>query len=1043
MKKEKYVEFIATFLIILILSIPFSAAKINSVSVKGGDGVEGYLKANDFINFIVQAAIEGTAIKAEEVKAGDALIFDKCSPLPSSGFECSLRHPSSGTDSFDGGILPYTVTLLKDDKKTFDDSKSGFLVVDNKAPQIKLSVSKSKFSSKDSIEIEYDATDFACNSPSCENKCVGLKTIEFYTLDGSFKKTEDITTNDCNVKSVLDIEQKSLKDGKNSIFARATDKFGQISSETSVTFSVDTTGPSILSNSFTITRKGISLNTFSSQNVPIEISVNISADDLALNSVIADLSQFNPSQNLKNARAACSQIQGGLSTCRWNINLRPGSPGTKSSEITAFDTSGNNGAATLTRELNLDNQGPNVQSLSTLTTKGTKVLARPVGNTVIAVFDELSGLSADEVYLDLDGNEIKASRCTKETAWTCSWEDVTIRNNAIMTIGSATTDVLGNNVNENKIAEVAVDATNPVLNSLNISSVGSTIAAFPGIFKIGDKIAVVANITEDNDVSAVADFSKFITDAKKVSGSCKKIEDNENICTWQTDSINLAASDFIIFNFTDSAGNSLIEKRALATLGLENAATPDFWANSISCSPKAVDRSLGTLISQRVYCQVKLRPKATAQVSTVFIGPAACTGDTSRVQSVDTFNKEIGSTAPIIKITLKKDELKLNEANITCSFNIFSKVINTNTITKNPEIENAKINLQFYNLPLGELGEEVQKKVDDAKKDALDLHKKIGALNKLLQISKKICQMFGIIYNVVLIEKIITTKIKGFGDIVSGTPAEPFIGPPLYLAGTASCYGQQSAETAADKRWTTGGEFCKFVNCQWAPGVLGKWQNYITEKINNLPGAERLPGPGAGNQPGVKSTQPQAGGGRTGLAGYMDPNDNLFTAVLFACIPGVIYGIDKYSQIKCLYADCLQNAVGKDGLPIKACEDQKNYATCKYIWGEVFALTPYTAVFDHFTGLAKEALSNPFAAIGIGIGAACLHTCPKKSPGSSAFYITCQAFKIASKAGEIFQNVKGIANEGFKIRQDYCEKLQLSEKAAEPTPDLSNPAKRS
>ena len=169
-----------------------------------------------------------------------------------------------------------------------------------------------------------------------------------------------------------------------------------------------------------------------------------------------------------------------------------------------------------------------------------------------------------------------------------------------------------------------------------------------------------------------------------------------------------------------------------------------------------------------------------------------------------------------------------------------------------------------------------------------------------------------------------------------------------------------------------------------------------------------------------------------GLASSMDPNNNLIVAAAFGCIPGVITGLDKFRQVRCLYADCLINAVGKDGLPLKACEDQKSYAYCKYITGELFAIFPYTAVFDYMTGLVKNALTNPFELIGVAAAAACRHTCGSFGPGE---YIACETVKLMSQIGQVSGSIKGLYKEGFKSRQDYCSRLDLGddETAAEDT----------
>jgi len=154
-----------------------------------------------------------------------------------------------------------------------------------------------------------------------------------------------------------------------------------------------------------------------------------------------------------------------------------------------------------------------------------------------------------------------------------------------MSVESDTKDVLENAVDSSLSVDVIVDDTLPILNSLNITNVGGIFIAFPNFFKIGDKISVIANLTEDNQITAVADFSNFIIGASSVEGFCAETDDDEHICTWLTDSIDIAASDIVTFNFTDSAGNLLIVTRELNSFGLVDDALPDFWDNNVECSP--------------------------------------------------------------------------------------------------------------------------------------------------------------------------------------------------------------------------------------------------------------------------------------------------------------------------------------------------------------------------------------------------------------------------------------------------------------------------
>lgn len=1052
---DKIKELITVLLIQLVLTIPFYTANvyatINTISVKGSNGIAGFARQNDFLTFNVQAVIAGDAITNEQITLGSNIQFDKCVPSVSSGYDCTLRFPGNGTQTFEVKALPLTINLFKDDK-TIDDTKSGNVTIDNKPPQVSLSAGQ-KFSSQENVVVNYDVTDFACDDISCSNTCVGLKNIQFFTLDGSFSQTIDINTNDCNAKSSISIEPKTFNDGLNSVFAKATDKFGQVSEEQSVTFEVDATPPNIITNSFAVSSKGVPLNTFSQNPVPVAVSVNISGSDLDYSSVTADLSALNPSQNLNDVQAVCQSAYSGLSVCTWSITLNPQSGGSKTVTINALDTSGNKVSATITKFLSIDDRGPVVQSLSTAATIGAQSVAKPQGNTVVAVFDEGTGLNANDIFLHIGNYKISATSCGKELSWMCKWENVYLGGlgaSPKISVQSDSADVLGNAAFSSSVA-VSVDSTPPVLKNINISPVGGAVQAFPGFFKLGDKISVVANLTEANDVFATADFSKFVSGAKNVAGSCQKTSGDERICTWLTDSINLQSNDVITFNFSDNAGNVLIVTSALKTYGVENATVPDFWSNTFECSPKSIDRSLGPLINQRIFCQVSLASKPNAQsVSTVFIGTASCTGDTSIVESVDTFSTEAGSKSPVVKITLRKDEFKIDNAKLTCSFNVFSKIGSGSDITKNPEVESITVNVPFFNLPLGEVSQEVQRKIDDAKKDAKGIFKLIGTLNKLSNYAKKICQIFGVIYNILAVLATITMIFKtttdttcfAFGGYIA--PVCAF----AYKYGVKFCEVQTAGEVSANERFRlTGNTFCKIVNCQEA----FLWGNLVKDWINKgkfvgIEAIDKVVNPGqyvgpktdfsAGKTDStqlttydhVKQISVGLGGQARPVSEYMDPHHNLIVALMFECIPGIIYGLDKYRQIQCLYADCLENAVAKDGIPVTACEDQKSYAKCKYVTGELFALIPLTAIFDHFVNIIKNALSNPFSALGTVASAICWWTCPVPPPAGAKTYHACALVKLFSTMGLVIGNVKNIIDEGFKIRQDYCSRIDLGDK---------------
>ena len=1077
MSKAKYLQFIASFLILLVINlaiyVPAAYATINSVSVRGNDGVEGFARADDALTFTASVSLPSSQttnqatnqtsnktttqstqtiqITKDQVVLVSNNVFDSCS-VSNDGTICTLKYPANGTAAFQSKILPYTIKFYKDAARTqLDDSRSSNFIVDNQPPQLKLEVSKGLYSGQENVVVNYEIIDSACEDPACTNICSGIKSLELHSSDNSFKQTVAINKKDCTYKSSLNIESKKFKSGKVTLIGTAIDAVNKVSPESAVAFTVDSTPPDIIENSFAIKRKGIPITTYSPFVVGVEVSVDISGNDLDTGSVTGDFTPLNPS--VADAKAACSAKKTNLFMCKWLFELTPpaqnsvtgnvvansttststASDATSSTTtpaknpnaiiITASDILGNKATSTITKTLTLDDKGPVVQSLVTSYVKGDKFFARRAGNVIIAAFTDASGVSEDGAILHVDGSAIPATTCTKVANSVCTWQNINFNSDqSTISIEQDTTDILLNPVSEAKKTDVVVDSKPPVVNKINVTPVGTISDSIIDLFKIGDKLSIVANVTEENDLSAYGDFSRFVEKAKRVQGTCARIDSTTQLCKWLTDAVSIEGSGQLKFLFNDTVDNHVSAVQDLNVLGLEPSAPPDFWDSKVSCSPKSVDRQLGTFINQRVYCEVKLIPKVQG-VSTLLISQPECKGDgTKLVQSIEAFNVEKGSTSPLVKITLKKDPLKINEAELNCSFNIISRI--GDRVTKNPEKESSNLSIEFYNLPLGEVSENVQNKIDETKNDIRNLNNYIGTFKKIFDYAKKICQLWGIIYNLVVIKYTITITKKVAADISAGSIVGSPATPGLALAGGIACNTQQQAESEAGKGWkTSGGKFCKFVNCQWSPGILGDWRNFMQNELNKMPGVEWLPQGAVRYQ---KEGEFQAAQVQGGLAG-MDPNNNLFVAVAFGCIPGIISGLDKFRQIKCLYADCLINAVAKDGLPPTSCEDLKKYTTCKYIWGEIFAILPYTAAFDYITGIVKEALSNPFSAFGLGISAFCEATCHVSPPVSAAAYIGCEAGKIFSKFGEVIGNVRNIYQGGFGLNQDYCSRIDLEE----------------
>ncbi|MBI2654973.1 hypothetical protein HYX06_00930 [Candidatus Woesearchaeota archaeon] len=742
MNQEKYLQFIASFLIALVVTIPFyvtgAYAGIDKVTVKGSDGIEGIARPSDALDFSVEATSATTQITKDNVYLGANIKFDNCaSGTATSGTAnsavCTLKYPAAGKQNFGNNPVQFVISLFKDAAKTqLEDSKAGTVAVDSLPPVLQLSAPKETFSAAESILLDYEVTDLSCNGASCAGRCSGIKSIEFASSDGSFKQAIDPKTEGCTIKDRLTLDAKKFDDGVNVIIAKATDKFGQVSQEASLQFSLDSTAPRILTETFVIIRRGVAISTYAPSSVSVEVSVDISANDLDAGSVSAELTALNPSAKL--VRAACQRLNSETQRCRWAIDLNPGTgssitgaptaaPSTPSTTpailrssraiiINAADVLGNKATATISKALALDDKGPALQSIKAGSSKD-KLFAKPTGSLVEVDFDEATGLIGSDVFLYVGSSRFAAESCRKDSTWTCRWRNINFpQGTATLQIKSDTEDIFDNKASDSQPVEVIVDAVPPVVtgvNEISLTPVGTLSASAKDLFKLEDKIAVEANITDENDIAATADFSKFTNTAVKVPGTCKRLEGSRQQCTWISEPITKGGTNNIKFNFTDPALNELIVEKPLTVLELDAGQTPDFWSNSVECSPKSIDRQLGTLFNQRTYCRINLEPKAE-NIETLSISPitlSSCKITQPIVQGIKSFNTERGSTEPFLEITLKKDPLEINEAKLTCTFSIISR--SGNRVTRNPETETAEFEIKFYNMPLGKFDEGIQK----------------------------------------------------------------------------------------------------------------------------------------------------------------------------------------------------------------------------------------------------------------------------------------------------------------------------------------------
>jgi len=1029
--------------LIFILSIYSTIvfADLTSIEARGQDNAKNIIRDNDFILFKVTASITGDSdITPDQVLLGSSLGFDECI-AGLNAFDCTLRFPSEGTNSFDATAIPFTITLKNDDGNIVE-TKSDNLFVDNLPPELNSFEVDRPLVSSGTLRFSYSINDEACSASSCSGKCSGIKEIRLFEIDGNFDETITINSQSCSFSDDYDTQSQFFTEGDHVIFAQAFDMFGQASFTASTNLRVDTNPPFIdLNTFFVLDSLDENLSFFATSPIPVTIKVDIKDVDLDKDSVFADLNQLNRNINLENVQGECGETDDEVTTCTWNILLDPDGPGSKEITIDASDIADNDATIIILKTFELDDIGPEVLSLTSSRIIDGQSYAKLEGNTFTATFREQGvGLIASNMNLIAASSGFIADSCNLiANVWECTWNNVDFPNpgRVNVLIDTSSTDRLGNNIVDSFTTEVIVDSTKPKLLSLTIKGLSGTVELIEGLTKTGDIIFVEAALQDENIDTAVADFSNFIFNADEVNAdACVKTGDKTFVCTWTTSSIDIEGfiADIIRFEFTDISGNTLTVDENFQVLGISDEQTPDFYTSSVSCSPNLFDRETFPLINQRAFCIVTLKPKIIAGIPISDAKPITsslgeCVGNTSLVESFELINNEL-SSEPIIRINFARQSANVNSIDILCPIDIIS-VKGTSIVTV-PERENIDMNFKFFNQPLGEVSESVQQKIDDAIEDAGGIWDFVGTLQWLNFYAQRICQFLSIYENFVALLEIVT---KTIGDTEKSLAiALPGAEIALYNTRVEQCLLTDEAHKKMTEfketidpvtgRSSEGGlypflsKFCALANCKYTSPFYpdSKWlltdSTWREDLISTLDYNDYLKNfVGRGG----KSRSPSA---------YMNPKDSIVMSLLPPpCIPGIIHNLNKYRQIQCMYADCLQTGVGKQGLPVFACEDQKEYATCKYVVGELFKIIPHTAVLNYYLNLLKDTLSDPFKIIGAGVALSCKNLCPASDTGESFNY--CIVPKILSMLGETLQDVTGIIEQGaFTINDDFCDRLE-------------------
>ncbi len=992
----KLIRLIAMSMILLVLTIPFSLAFTMVGTGFGQDEVLGFIRQTDDITLKVEFTSYDTSqgvLVYDDPLYGDRIF--NCN-----GDVCTLELDE---DTYSSEPLDFTTVLNGDETemiRLYPDVLG--------ASVTSVTVDENEVTSEDTLIFTIKLSDGSCSTSGCNAHCTGIKKINIYkgsSLVHEIGLYHDVCSE--TITESIDVSDLDPDEGLNTYVFEAVDNFDNTPRlKRSIIIDVDDTAPSLGNDDFYIQKDGVEVEYYKApiSNVDLifyltEISTSTRVDlsSLGMGWVIPYCTALSCHKTLDLNLG--SMIDGG----DYDLNIG----------IELIDELGNSDLYELTKSFIVDRSGPFVEEVFTNSSIFNDAVGFGTNSQLVVEMDD-DGIGVDEndnVYADFSDinpsySNVKAIDCVQGI---CTFQKIPIINegyNYVKILGSSSDD-LGNLMGTDYSFQVYSDKSSALVSDI-IVILNETDQEYNGtsLPSIGDKMIVIATIEEFTDVFAYGDFS-IISDEGLIEADCEggsdvsgwrptierlssgdgsvdsDIDTDQIVCEWEveiTNSGNILEKSITLY-FEDPFGNIISEEVSIPNIyGINEEEEPNYWTSQVTCSPQYLDRAMGELVDQQMYCFVTLTPLSNEQQYIRNVELDGCDGDEGYLDDEELSNDL--TSYPYITLTFDQDEYLVNELKLNCTLKL-SSIVGYNIID-NEESEVVNIPVKFFNNPFGMPDDSMASEIEDIQKTWLEgFGKFIGTMKMIEGLATNVCKALSTINQAA---SIISGGVSKIPDNTGGTIAR---------AKTDVAVNKPSMfSKLADNK------FCKFVNCKsdWIGGKTPDW----LESLSTMDGF------------GGEQIEQVTG---STLSEFMNTKDNVYLSMASLCIPGIINNLDKYRQIQCFYGYCLVEMT-QYGIPPYGCEQQKSYLTCKYFLGPIFTFFAPVNLFNTVVNYVKEALSNPFALIGVVFNLAC--------PPTQSAWTMCRFVHVVSVSLNTFEELSGIWTSTKSMQDDYCSAFEDS-----------------
>ena len=1042
------IRLLALFMISLLISLPLvSAADIGSIGVRDSDGFENVVRASDTLEFdatVLHSIEQYTDVELEQrLQFGspsnpNMQSFDNCTTIQDGKTECTLSIDSNSQYS----VYDYRVSLYTtSSKSTLDDDKNGRYYVDTTKPNVAFTTFKQQGSS---FAISFDISDTV--SEYATQRCSGLTSVTA-TVNGEIRSTYEIgDTSACNLVDSLTVPLTPEDGGIQTICLRAVDGVGLITNLCRSP-NIDLSAPSIQKAYIgDLAQNEVSYISSSGKEVKLYAKINGNFDP---NSVYF-------MYNGERVEATCAGT-----VCQSNSFTLSEGVGA-SVNVVVSDATGNTDTLTAAQTVSVDTTGPSITSISsTVVSEGIVYFSD--GADIIVTFTETeSGFSEIKPKVNIASQTKAAQSCEAAgTTWTCIWPSTffTPISDGDYDVSVTGTDDARNSVSGSVIQEVRVDRTAPEIEITSLTGL-STLTEDQTLFLAGGSAVLNFTFSDISPINYTADFSAI--GGAIVRGNCA-----ESPCQAMSEDLSPGGKrGVVIIKAADAAGNVAdpISSDSVYVLKTDADAEADYFTHSLILSPGKIETTTSSLLNHRAYATVSAVVQDGLQGEVRSVAFIGCQNEQGPADS-DAFDRsdaansgtayiqeplvvDLGSTTETgILFNFRAIEIREDNISFDCDVSV-SGIIGDSFVSN--ETETVKIFFDTYELAVGSVDENYESELEAAIDDAQDLEL-IGTLKKWFDYAVKLCQLLGMVKSIMNTFSFIGVSLAAIG--VATTP----FGGGIGVAGSYNYCTGQAANIASDGLINTFSTICQYVTCEktlWDLGGGGKSGGFLgfggSEDFPDATPAQSAAAPSGGTADGTGSsftdtTDPNTRfGDGTGnspansdedLAFGLSPKqmwgdpaasrNNLVLSIVNLCIPGILENLDKQRQIKCRYALCLLEDVSA-GTPKQVCDDQKEYAMCVYVYGQILGLLPI-AFLNAFISKIKAFFTSPMALINGLLSYSCVAVCAGGNyPTTASVGTSCYLANFLKQMGALYSLINSISNIGdmFASGQDYCSVLE-------------------